>query len=493
MNKQMAIPLSNSPYSSPYTVVGKEAVENLYLEQSQSSTGKVQYYYVSIPGLKQYIAKSSAASCRGLYRTGTERVFTVFSNELYEIYSNGTKTLRGTITTYSGSVQMADNTYQMVLVDGQYGYILDFATNTFSKIDEETFPNGATHVTCIDNYFLANKPNTIIYQWSKLNDGTIWNPLDFATKEGQPDNIVALKDCRNQLYVFGQYSTEVHYNTGDTSTQVWQRYEGGLMDIGCTAPYSIAKIESHLFWLGTDKNGNNAVWANDNLTPVKISTRGIEQLILSEAGQNVSNAIGFSYAQNGHQFYIIQFIGSELTLAYDIVTKTWHRRTNYSNSTGNTTRWAAQWTAFAFGRNLAGDRNSNFIYEIDDTYYINDEPDGGTSPIKRVMNTPIIQSNQKRLRHKSFQIIFQQGVGLSNNTQLGFGVNPQCLLYCSDDNGESFGAVRRADIGAQGNYTWRTRFLSLGHSRNRMYKIIVTDPIECILVGIIADVEELGF
>ena len=175
------------------------------------------------------------------------------------------------MTSYSGTVSMADNTYQLILVDGAFGYILDFVTNTFTQIDPETFQNGATHVTCIDTYFLVNRPNSNQYNWSSVNNGLTWDPLNFATKEGMPDNIVALKECRNQLWVFGNYSTEIHYDTGDTATQVWQRYESAIIDVGCSAPYSVARIENNIFWVGTDKTGNIAVWSNDGITPVKIS------------------------------------------------------------------------------------------------------------------------------------------------------------------------------------------------------------------------------
>ena len=484
------VKLGNTPYASPYYSVGKEECVNLYVEQAISETSKVPYYYVSIPGLKLFSAKTSTKVSRGLFRSSNNRLFSVQGNELIEILSNGQKLSKGTIGTYSGTVSMADNTYQLILVDGQYGYILDFASNVFTKIDPETFQNGATHVTCIDTYFIVNRPNSIFYNWSSPNNGLVWNPLDFASKEGMPDDIVALRECSNQLWVFGSYSTEVHYNTADTATQVWQRYEGAVIDVGCTAPHSVSRLETKIFWLGTDRTGNVAVWSNAGLIPEKISTRGIEQLINHETGSKVSNAIGYTYSQAGHLFYLITFPNSDLTLAYDITTKTWHRRSSLDEA-GKDRKWRAQYSAFAFGKNLFCDNLSDAIYEADVEYYTNDLPEGGTAAIKRVRTSPILQSNQKRVRHNSLQIIFEQGVGLNDNIALGFGTNPKCLLYISDDNGISYGNERESEIGQIGQYEYRTRFLCLGHSRNRVYKVVVTDPVKIILVGIVADMEEL--
>lgn len=484
-----AIPLGDSPYATPYDVVGVEECENFYIEKAISTNSKVPYYYISRGGLRSFSPKSTNSTSRGMYRTANERLFCVFGNQVIEILANGQRTTRGSLTTYTGTVSISDNSYQLMIVDGAYGYILDFATNIFTQIDQETFQNGATHVTCIDTYFIVNRPNSMQYNWSSPNNGLLWDPLDFATKQGIPDDIVALKEAQNQLWVFGSYSTEVHYNTGDTETQVWQRYEGAVIDVGCSSPHSVQTIENHIYWLGNDKTGNAAVWSNDGLIPVKISTRGIEQLI---GNLSLSNAIGYVYSQYGHVFYVLTFPGSDYTLVWDITTRTWHRRTSRNRLTDNNDRWRAQYSAYAFGKNLFCDNNSDMIYESDMEYYVDDLPEGDTVNIYRIKSTPIYQSNQKKIRWNNIQIIFEQGTGLEINGPDGNGRNPMVLLETSDDSGRVFNLNRRfAEIGRTGITRFRSRFLKLGHSRNRAYRITVSDPIKVVLAGIIADMEEL--
>lgn len=487
------VKLGNLPFSSPYYSIGKEECQNFYVENSISDASKVPYYYVSIPGLKIFVPKTSSKVCRGMFRTSNDRLFAVFGNLVQEILITGERVLRGTLTSYSGPVSMADNTYQLCLVDGEFGYIFDFAKTTFTKIDPETFPNGATRVVCIDSYFIANYPNSNKYVWSKLNDGTIWDPLDFATKEGQPDNIVSLEAHKNLLWVFGSWSTEIHYDTGDTATQVWQRYQSAIIDVGCQAPFSVARIEDNIFWVGSDKSGNIAIWSNDGMLPKKISTRGIEQLINANVGTaGVGNAIGFTYSQAGHVFYVIQFTNSNLTLCYDVVTGAWHRRSSIADR-GDDAKWRARWSSFIWGKNLFADDNSDAIYLTDMEYYLNDLPEGGTRDIRRIRTTPILQSNQKRIRHNWVQFLFEQGVGTVVNAENGTGRNPLAELWISDDNGYSFGNRRTASLGQMGQTTFRTRWIGLGHSRNRCYKIVITEPVKLILVGCIADMTELSF
>jgi hypothetical protein len=384
---------------------------------------------------------------------------------------------------------MADNNQQLILVDGEYGYILTFNTNVFEKIDEETFQNGATNVAYIDTYFLVNRPNSNQYNWSYPGNGLIWNPLDFASKEGSPDDIVAIKECNNQLWVFGNQSTEIHYNTGEIETQVWQRYESAIIDIGCSAPHSLARAENKIFWLGTDKTGNVAVWSNDSLTPIKISNRGIEERISRTQSQL---AIGYTYAQAGHVFYCISLPGgNETTLVYDVTTQTWHERSSMDENTDLAKRWRAVFSTYAFGKNIFGDVLSDALYYTDMDYYKNDLPEGGTINITRSKDTPILQSNQNRVRHNSLQILFEQGTGTVVLDEDGNGQNPQVILKIFNEDSEAE-TQRMTSIGRLGEYGIRSRFLCLGHSRNRRYRIVVTEPIKVVLVGIIADMTELS-
>src|SRR5574343_706270 len=132
-NSQKLISFGDVPFASPFNVIGKEECRNLYPELSISQSSKVPVSFVSVPGLKTYVSKSSGNACRGIYRTSDQRLFQVTGNTLTEIFQNGQRIVRGNITTYSGVVNFSDNTRQLVLVDGEFGYCLDLATNTFQK------------------------------------------------------------------------------------------------------------------------------------------------------------------------------------------------------------------------------------------------------------------------------------------------------------------------------------------------------------------------
>lgn len=492
-NSQKLLSFGDVPFASPYNVVGKEECRNLYPEMSISQSSKVPVSFVSVPGLKLAVQKSAGNACRGLYRTSDQRLFQVHSNIVDEIMQNGTRITRGYITSYSGVVNFSSNDYQMILVDGTFGYSLDLASNTFSKIDENIFPNGATHITNINSYFLVNVPNTFKFRCSYPNNGTIWNPLDEFAKIGTPEVIVAIKELRQQLWVFGTTTTEVFYDTADIETGIWKRVEGAAMDVGCAAKNSISKIENNLFWLGYDHIGHTEVYSNDGLSPVVISTRAIEQLIDRATGGNFQDAIGYSYSQDGHNFYILQFMSSNLTICYDTTTKKWHVRSN-RNWIGNDVKWSAIFHQFIWGKNYFGDLFTNALYNTDMDYFYNDDSDDPTKPtyIIRERTTAIVQADQKRIRHKSFEVLLEMGVGNNLNNSLGFGSNPQVMLQTSDDSGISWSNFKYEFIGKIGETRKRAKFNRLGISRNRVYKVIISDPVKVILIGFVIDSELLG-
>ena len=72
----------------------------------------------------------------------------------------------------------------------------------------------------------------------------------------------------------------------------------------------------------------------------------IESLIQSiRETSTIADAIGFTYTQRGHKFYVLTFPTGGLTLVYDIAQGLWHERQSYGQ-----TRWnpaADRWQVVA--------------------------------------------------------------------------------------------------------------------------------------------------
>lgn len=512
-----AIPLGDAPYATPWYSVGQERCENLFLEYSSSTGAKASYYFLGIPGLRRFVAATASVTnpCRGSLLTSSGRAFMVFGRSFQEITQSGARSFFGYLDSTTGTVKLAENGKQILVVDGAFGYIFDLATSTFQRIADEYFPGGTTtgglaptHVECIDTYFLVNAPGTNIYYWSNPYYGNdngndwsaatvqgYWNSLRSGMKIGRPDNIIGMTQAQSQLWLFGVNSLEVHYDTGDSLGQLFARYSNAMVDIGCNAKYSPANYGSNVFWLGSDKTGTTGVFSNEGLTPIRISVRGIEQLIDTMA--DPTDCIGYCSSQAGHTFYVMWFPSAEMTLVYDLTTKKWHMRTYLHPDTGAVTAWHGLYPIEAYGKNLWGDLASDAVYFTDMAYYQNDAPTGSSvNYIKAVKTVPIVFANGVRVRHNSIQPMFQQGVGVvtgytpgtsTTDPMQAFGRYPQCAIAFSDDGGASYKNELFAPLGPLGETTNRTIRRRLGLSRNRVYRFTITDPVRRIFVGCIAD------
>lgn len=509
---QQVIPIgSQKPYTSPYNSVGIEICQNLYTEISPAATTKQPYYFIKIPGLRLLSPATSGLSiggCRGMITTSDNSTYVCNYNQINRLLENGDRELIGTINSTTGNVSFADNGAQLMIVDGMNGWIYDFTSATFTQITDQYFPgndgqNAPTSVCCIDTYFIINIPSTNYYYWSNpsyeyLDDSEVyqnydkdvangyWNPLRSGQKIARPGNILKILDANNMIWLFGNNSIEVHYDTG-TTPQTWARYEGAIIEVGLAAIESPARYANNIFWLGNDKNGAVGIFSNNSFSPIRISTRGIEQII--NLMPKYDDAIGYVYSQSGHTFYVLQFPMAKKTLVYDLVTGAWHERTYLDKDTGELSCWKGMFSYYNFSENIFGDLDTDAYYWLDQDYYQNDDPNGqGVNYIKCVKTTPILWANGNRVRINSVQPMLQQGTGTNLNSIEGVGKNPTMQIAISRDSGNSFSTERSVNIGSIGAYSTRSRSLTWGVGRNIIFKLTVSDPVQVIIVGLLADV-----
>ena len=65
----------------------------------------------------------------------------------------------------------------------------------------------------------------------------------------------------------------------------------------------------------------------------------------------------------------------------------------------------------------------------------------------------------------------------------GAGSDPQAMMDWSDDGGHTWSNEHWADIGEIGEYDRRARWSKLGRSRDRIYRVTVSDPIKVVILG----------
>jgi hypothetical protein len=332
------------------------------------------------------------------------------------------------------------------------------------------FEGGGT-VDISDNYFVYNKPNSQLWAASDLLS-PITDPLSFASKDGSPDDLVAIIVDRREVYLLGEMSSEAWLDVGSVPFP-FQRIQGSSTQQGIAAAYSCARVGNSFAYVSKNNRGEATIVQMNGYIPQRISTHAVETTLV---GQDVSDAIAWTYQLEGHETYVVTFpsIGTNgLTWAYDITTGLWHKWL-YTNNQGQYERHRGNCCAFFNQQVLLGDYENGKLYKLSLSQYTDDG-----QLIRRLRRCPHITTDLQRQYFAELQIQFQPGVGLPT----GQGQDPQAMLRWSDDGGFTWSNENWVTIGKQGQYFTRAMWRRLGFARDRIFEVVITDPIKAVIVS----------
>lgn len=461
-------PFVGPSYSARTKNLDAQQCINLYPELG-GPTSKTVAALIGTPGLSLWTTLAGGG-IRGVLRFSPSFAIGVSGPNVYTVAQDGTPTLRGTIDNLSTPVSMASNGQVVMIVTGPNGYVLDMTSYTLTKITSSNFL-GADKVDFVDGYFIFNKPGTGQFQITDLYATTIGD-LDFATAEGSPDLLLSLIVDHREVWLFGENSTEVYFNSGNADFP-FERIQGAFLEQGCAAKNSVAKMDNRVFWLSADDRGQGMVMSAAGYQPQRISDHALEYAI----GQmsRISDAVAYTYQQEGHSFYVLNFPTANQTWAYDAATNMWHQRAwrNPSDNSLNRHRVNCQ-MAFA-NDNIVGDWETGKLYRLDlDVFTDNGDP------IPRIRACPHLSDPDYRWQiFDSLQIDMQTGVGLT----VGQGSDPKAMLQWSTDGGYTWSNELWANVGKLGDRRTRVKWRRLGRSRDRVFKVTITDPVRVAIVG----------
>lgn len=473
---------------------------NLYPEVVTEG-GKEAAFLNRAPGLS-LLATVGTGPIRGLWTFG---YFTYVASgyELYKLDASWTATLLGTISG-TGPVSMSDNGTQLFIACNPKGYIYNSFTTVFAQITDADF-QGAVTVAFLDGYFVFNQPNSQKLWVTSLYDGSSITPLGFASAEGNPDNLIALMVDHREAWLFGTNSVEVWYDAGLPDFPL-TRIQGAFNEIGCAAPYSVAKLDNGLFWLGADARGRGVVYRSQGYSGVRISTHAVEFAI--QGYGSISDAIGYTYQQEGHAFYVLTFPTANATWVYDAATGAWHERAGFHD--GGFIRHRSNCYTTFNNTSIVGDYENGKIYSLSLDVY--DDAGDIQKWLRSWRALPAGQNNLKRTAQHSLQLDCETGtnytvdetvivdimaddgyylvtesseflIGEITETQPG---NPQVMLRWSDDAGHNWSNEHWVNMGQYGAYGTRAIWRRLGMTtklRDRVYEVSGTDAVKVAIMG----------
>jgi hypothetical protein len=456
---RVQIPWGIQTYKSKSTVISPQDIVNMYAE-AEPETARNKVALFRTPGMTQFAVQASKNAVRGFGRLNST-VYCVIDDGFYSLSSAGVLTSLGTLNTAWGIVEITSSTSRLLVVDGSYGYWYTVAGG-FEVITDTDFV-ASRSVTMQDGWFISVQNNgTGRFQITNTAD---WDALEFATAEAEPDALIKVVSDHREVWLFGERTTEIWYNTGDADF-TFSRMQGAFIEQGIGAQHSAVKHDNSIIWLGDD----GIIYLAAQYTPKRISTHAIEQDI--RAMTTWSDAVGYTHTWEGHEFYVISFPTGKKTYAFDSSTGLWHRRA-YWNAP-NQEHVLGQVAIEAYGKTLLGDRQSGTIYYFDEVY-----SDNG-STIRWEIVSPPVQDDQRPGTASRLQVDFEAGTSLVT----GQGKDSQVMLQISRDSGKTWGPEIWNGIGAIGEFDARTVWWRLGHYRKGIvFRIAGSDPIKVVQGG----------
>jgi hypothetical protein len=350
----------------------------------------------------------------------------------------------------------------MVIVDGYKAYAFSFFDNRITELDIPRSHN----VVFSDGYFIISYINNNQFACSDLYS-TTFNPLTFASAEGSPDNIQGLTVYKRQIYIPGQKSTEIWYNSGEDFP--FSPNLSAYMDIGCLTTSSFTSTVNGVCWLGDDK----IVYLATGYTPQRVSSHAIEHQL---QGLDCSDAVMLSYSFEGHDFFILCLKKEGKMFCFDATVNAWHER---NSSLG------VYECMFSLGADTYVGMGNGSLYRLDSS--IGDD-DGGV--VVREMITPCIEAGGNRFRVNAVELMsqfFYQGqpeklvfdmTELEQATAVGKG---WIGMSYTDDDGASWSTEALAfPVSSGSKYRWH----KLGMAYRRSFKFRYSGLKPCVWSGV---------
>ncbi|MDE2439730.1 MAG: hypothetical protein KGP14_01805 [Betaproteobacteria bacterium] len=466
----MKTPFLGSAYSSRSTNLAGQRCINLYPELIETKEGKEVGGFYGVPGL-DLLTTLGNGPIRGEHTMQGGNLYVVSGSGLYAVTAGWAGALLGTLQTASGPVSIIDNGSQVAVFDGVAGYCWN-GTSFVTLSLPFTGPMVANYQ---DGFGIVNALGTGYWYQSNYKDLITWQALNFGTADGKPDPIVGLGDIHREVWLFGTSSTEVWINAGNSGF-AFQRLTGVFIETGCAAPWSICKMGEGLVWLGQSDGGQGVVYLSKGYQPQRISTHAIEAALKGYA--TIADAIGYSYQDAGHTFYVLTFPTANVTWCYDATTGLWHQRAGFS--AGQFTRHAGNAYAFFNGLHVIGDYASGNLY----SFNLENYTDNGL-PRKWVRSWRALPSGKavdKPIRFDSLRLDLETGITVPA------GTNPQIVLRWSDDGGHKWSNEHLAAWGTTGATAQRVKWNRLGSTRrnsglDRIFEVSSSDPVRAALIG----------
>jgi len=442
------------------------------------------------PGIKAYSVAPSgvvdSTGIAGLYATNDGQLFAVNnavnSRHIYKI-ANGSATLVDHLPDETlignGRPVFTETEVYLIIAGGLNIQKVKLSTLESSRLLGD--PPFATHVTANSSRLLANDATidktkirfSGVFQGttdtSEMEDWTVDGNPDhggFFTAEARADNILAMADNTNEIFVWGTDNLQIF--VPDTNLIF---APAATREIGTCAPYSIIKKDQEFFWLDQYRR----IVYSDGRSFQNIDKPIKNQL---EALTNPSDCFGFRMILGNKECFVWSFIQDQVSYVYQ-VDAGWAIWNSYDSAAANFTKLNI------LSHHLRRDGGVNVVGTYDGKIGFLDQntPDDlGEKIVAQVATGFQDRGSDNRKFCKGVKISGRRGS--TSTASLG-------RLEYRDDTGQWNGPLYM-DFGSTGDNTIVKEFRSLGVYNRRQWRFTFSDSANLSLVRVQEEFDTLS-
>lgn len=412
---------------------------------------------IEISGKSKLVRRQRVSVDQVFALTGEKRciernagIYYVVVGSTFATWNGVTYTALGTLDTSTGRcTTVFDDNGDVLISDGATAYHWDGATLTKPDTNGDIGP-----LTFLGGFAVTNTPGTGQFKWSAVNDMQAWDGLDFATAEGKTDNLVRVTANQNELWLWGEETTEIWPLTGGSDSPF---SFNAAMARGLGAALSVTSEDNSQFWLGNDW----IIYRADGFRPMAVSNPSVQEAInkVPETARALCEA--FSYTDGFNKFVTFKFPGY-LTLQYNVATQFWNIAQTFGQD---------DWDVLASQ------------YSQCDRYLTST----GIAQLRRGINTdnggifyrggisPQLAAGNSRVALRAFFLDCEVG-------RAGVGITTQVMMRVARD-GVTFGNERWRSLGLTGKYQHRAIWRNWGVGRRMTVEIGFTDDLNFSIMG----------
>lgn len=462
--------------SSPYAI-------NVY----KDSNGTVY----KRPGIKTYSPAPSGVidsnGITGLYATNDSQLFAVSglpnARKIYKIVGGSAVSLSNVPDeNVNGTLRPTFTETEAYLIIAGGGNIQKVKLDTLQSSRLLGDPPIASHVAANSSRLLANDMTidrtkvrfSGIFQGkvdtTQMEDWSVDGNPDhggFFSAEARPDNVVAVHENTNEIFVWGADNVQVFV---PDSTLIFA--PAATREFGCLAPYSIIHKDGQYFWLDQHRRivYSDGREFNNIEKPIK------KQL---EALSNPTDCFGFRVLMGSQEFFCWTFITDQITFAYE-VDASWSTWNSWDSTQSQFTKLNVLSSLLRRdgGVNVVGTFDGK-VGQLD----MDTPSDLGELIVAQTATGFLDRKSDNRKQCKSVKISARRG----SNSTLSLG-----RLEWRDNANDNWSGPLFVDFGTTGDNYIVKEFRSLGIYNRRQWRMTFSDSANLALVRVMEDYEILS-